>query len=101
MRAVRRVQFTLLVVTAAMTANVVGSIGSGGLIILHAARFLVGPLHGRLLPAAALGGSIFMVGAITVSRLIILQKILLIGVVTALFGAPALAIILYRVRRSA
>lgn len=102
--AVRRVQFTLLAVTAAMTASVVsmvGSIGFVGLVIPHAARFLVGPAHGRLLPATALGGAIFMVGADIVSRIIIPQQILPIGVVTALFGAPAFAIILYRVRRSA
>jgi iron complex transport system permease protein len=98
------VQFTLLGVTAAMTAAVVsmvGSIGFVGLVIPHAARFLVGPAHGRLLPATALGGAIFMVGADIVSRIIIPQQILPIGVVTALFGAPAFAIILYRVRRSA
>ncbi|QWW66236.1 iron ABC transporter permease [Rhizobium sp. WYJ-E13] len=101
---VRRVQFTLLAVTAAMTASVVsmvGSIGFVGLVIPHAARFLVGPAHGRLLPATALGGALFMVGADIISRIIIPQQILPIGVVTALFGAPAFAIILYRVRRSA
>jgi len=102
--AVRRVQFTLLAVTAAMTASVVsmvGSIGFVGLVIPHTARFLVGPAHGRLLPATALGGALFMVGADIISRIIIPQQILPIGVVTALFGAPAFAIILYRVRRSA
>lgn len=101
---VRRVQFILLAVTAAMTASVVsmvGSIGFVGLVIPHAARFLVGSAHGRLLPATALGGALFMVGADIISRIIIPQQILPVGVVTALFGAPAFAIILYRVRRSA
>ncbi|MBB4234197.1 iron chelate uptake ABC transporter family permease subunit [Rhizobium esperanzae] len=101
---VRRVQITLFGTTAAMTASVVsmvGSIGFVGLVIPHAARFLVGPAHGRLLPATALGGAIFMVGADIVSRIIIPQQILPIGVVTALFGAPAFAVILYRARRSA
>ncbi|EJC76702.1 ABC-type Fe3+-siderophore transport system, permease component [Rhizobium leguminosarum bv. trifolii WSM2012] len=101
---VRRVQIVLFGTTAAMTASVVsmvGSIGFVGLVIPHAARFLVGPSHGRLLPATALGGAIFMVGADIVSRIIIPQQILPIGVVTALFGAPAFAVILYRVRRSA
>ncbi|KZS52585.1 FecCD family ABC transporter permease [Rhizobium anhuiense] len=101
---VRRVQIALFGTTAAMTASVVsmvGSIGFVGLVIPHAARFLVGPAHGRLLPATALAGAIFMVGADIVSRIIIPQQILPIGVVTALFGAPAFAVILYRVRRSA
>ncbi|AXA38826.1 FecCD family ABC transporter permease [Rhizobium leguminosarum] len=102
--AVRRVQIVLFGMTAAMTASVVsmvGSIGFVGLVIPHAARFLVGPGHGRLLPATALGGAIYMVGADIVSRVIIPQQILPIGVVTALFGAPAFAIILHRVRGNA
>ena len=102
--AVRRVQILLFALTAAMTASVVsmvGSIGFVGLVIPHAARFLVGPGHRRLLPATALGGAIYMVGADIVSRIIIPQQVLPIGVVTALFGAPAFAVILYRVRRIA
>jgi iron complex transport system permease protein len=101
--AVRRVQVVLFGITALMTAAVVsmvGSIGFVGLVIPHAARFIVGPLHHRLLPATALGGAIFMVFADIVSRIIIPQQILPIGVVTALFGAPAFAIILFRARRS-
>ncbi len=102
--AVRRVQLVLLGTTALMTATVVsmvGAIGFVGLVIPHAARFLVGPAHDRLLPATALGGAIFMVGADIISRIIIPQQILPIGVVTALFGAPAFAAILYRARRTA
>ena len=101
--AVRRVQIVLFATTAVMTASVVsmvGSVGFVGLVIPHAARFLVGPSHGRLLPAAALGGAILMVAADIVSRIIIPQQILPIGVVTALFGAPAFALILYRVRKT-
>ncbi|MGO6986908.1 iron chelate uptake ABC transporter family permease subunit, partial [Rhizobium leguminosarum] len=80
---IRRVQIVLFGMTAVMTASVVsmvGSIGFVGLVIPHAARFLVGPGHGRLLPATALGGAIYMVGADIVSRVIIPQQILPIGV---------------------
>lgn len=102
--AVRRVQIVLLGATAVMTATVVsmvGSIGFVGLVIPHAARFLVGPGHSRLLPATALGGALFMISADIISRIIIPQQILPIGVVTALFGAPAFAVILYGARRTA
>ncbi|MBB3912888.1 FecCD family ABC transporter permease [Rhizobium fabae] len=102
--AVRRVQVVLLGATAVMTAvvvSMVGSIGFVGLVIPHAARFLVGPAHSRLLPATALGGALFMVAADIISRIIIPQQILPIGVVTALFGAPAFAVILYGFRRTA
>jgi iron complex transport system permease protein len=100
--AVNRVRTILLGATALMTAamvSIVGSIGFVGLVIPHAARFVVGPAHGRLLPASALIGAIFMVTADIVSRIIVPQQILPIGVVTALFGAPAFAIILYKARR--
>lgn len=98
---VRRLRITLFGLTAIMTASmvsIVGSIGFVGLVIPHAARFLVGSGHGRLLPASLMIGAIFMVLADIVSRIIIPQQILPIGVVTALFGAPAFAMILYRAR---
>lgn len=100
---VTRVRLTLFGLTALMTATMVGMVGCigfVGLVIPHAARFLVGPGHARLLPASLMAGAIFMVFADIVSRIIVPQQILPIGVVTALFGAPAFAFILYRARRS-
>jgi iron complex transport system permease protein len=102
--AVKRVRIVLLVTTALMTAvmvSIVGTVGFVGLIIPHAARFLVGPGHARLLPACLVGGAIFMVLADILSRTLITQQILPVGVVTALFGAPAFAVILYRAKRRA
>ncbi|MFS2150299.1 iron ABC transporter permease [Rhizobium sp. Rhizsp42] len=98
------IRIVLLALTALLTATmvcIVGSIGFVGLVIPHAARFVVGPGHGRLLPATAISGAIFMVIADIVSRVIIPQQVLPIGVVTALFGAPAFALILYKARRPA
>ena len=98
------VRGVLFAMTAAMTATMVamvGSIGFVGLVIPHAARFLVGPGHARLLPACLMIGAVFTVLADIVSRVLIPQQTLPIGVVTALFGAPAFAFILYRARRPA
>ncbi|WP_320198035.1 FecCD family ABC transporter permease [Agrobacterium sp. rho-13.3] len=100
---VRRVYIILAGVSALMTAimvSIVGSIGFIGLVIPHAARMIVGVRHGSLLPAAALIGAIFMIAADIVSRTIIAGQVLPIGVITALFGAPAFALILSQ-RRSA
>jgi iron complex transport system permease protein len=102
--AVRRVRLVLLATTAVMTAvmvSIVGTVGFVGLVIPHAARFLVGPGHARLLPACLAGGAIFMILADILSRVLVPQQILPIGVVTALFGAPAFAVILQRARRRA
>lgn len=84
-----------------MTATIVsmvGAIGFVGLVVPHAARFVVGPMHMRLLPACAIIGAIFMVTADIVSRVIVAQQTVPIGVVTALVGVPFFAIILYRAR---
>lgn len=102
--AVQRVRVVLLLVTALMTAtmvSMVGAIGFVGLVIPHAARFIVGPGHMRLLPACALVGALFIVVADIVSRIIIAPQVLPIGVVTALVGVPFFSVILYRARRVA
>lgn len=99
---VRRVYLILIGTAAMMTAvtvSIVGSIGFVGLVIPHAARIIVGVRHGLLLPASALTGAIFMIAADILSRVIIPGQVLPIGVITALFGAPAFALILSR-RRS-
>ncbi len=100
---VRRVYAVLIGVSAMMTAvmvSIVGSIGFIGLVIPHAARMVVGVRHGRLLPAAALIGAIFMIVADILSRIIIPGQVLPIGVITALFGAPVFALLLGQRRAS-
>ncbi|GJE61278.1 FecCD family ABC transporter permease [Methylobacterium trifolii] len=101
--AVQRIRIVLLVITALMTAtlvSMVGTIGFVGLVIPHAARFVVGHGHIRLLPTCALVGALFMVLADIVSRVAVAPQSLPVGVVTALVGVPFFSIILYRARRS-
>lgn len=101
--AVGRTRLVLFGITALMTATIVsmvGSIGFVGLVIPHATRFLVGQGHMRLLPACAFSGAIFMVLADIVSRSVMSQQTLPIGVVTALVGVPCFSFILYRARRT-
>lgn len=100
---VGRARIVLFALTAMMTATVVsmvGSIGFVGLVVPHAARFVVGPLHSRLLPACAIVGAIFMVLADIAARALIPQQVLPIGVVTALVGVPFFSIILYRFQKA-
>ena len=99
---VRRVQAVLIGAVTLMTAtmvSLVGSIGFVGLVVPHAARFVVGPRHGRLVPWAALAGAVFLIAADITSRILIPGQVVPIGVVTALVGAPAFALILVRGRR--
>ena len=100
---VEAVRVILFAVTALLTATIVsmvGSIGFVGLVVPHAARFIVGPSHARLLPTCVVTGGVFMVLADIVSRVILPQQVLPIGVVTALVGVPFFSLILYRSQRS-
>ncbi|WP_324707917.1 FecCD family ABC transporter permease [Pseudomonas fragi] len=94
---VRRVQLLLISCAALVTAvmvSIVGSIGFVGLVIPHAIRLLAGTGHGRLLPASALGGALFLIAADVLSRTLIKGQVIPVGVVTALVGAPVFALIL-------
>ncbi|MDP9839568.1 iron complex transport system permease protein [Neorhizobium huautlense] len=100
---VGRARILLFALTAMMTATIVsmvGTIGFVGLVVPHAARYVVGPLHIRLLPACAIVGAIFMILADIASRALIPQQVLPIGVVTALVGVPFFSVILYRFQRA-
>ncbi|MBB6487757.1 iron ABC transporter permease [Rhizobium lusitanum] len=100
---VGRARLGFFALTAMMTATIVsmvGSIGFVGLVVPHVARFIVGPLHVRLLPVCAIIGAMFMVLADIASRILIPQQVLPIGVVTALVGVPFFSVILYRFQRA-
>lgn len=100
---VRRARITFMTVTALLTATLVsvaGAIGFVGLVLPHAARFLVGPLHVRLVPATALIGAAFMVWVDAISRVAFGPSPLPIGVGTALIGVPCFIAIMFRRRRS-
>ncbi len=98
---VRKVQALLILSASLATAvmvSIVGSIGFVGLVVPHAARFLVGVRHIRLVPASALMGAIFLIAADVLSRIAVKGQVLPIGVITALVGAPVFALILVRGR---
>lgn len=100
--AVGRTRVILLLVTAVVTATLVssaGAIGFVGLVLPHVARFLVGPGHARLLPVTILTGAVFMVWADTLARSLFGAREVPVGVVTALLGVPAFAVLLARRRR--
>jgi iron complex transport system permease protein len=93
------VRLLLLLVTALVTATLVasaGAIGFVGLVLPHAARLLVGPGHRLLLPTTALVGAIFLVWVDTLARTVLDPQELPVGVVTALVGVPAFALLLRR-----
>lgn len=98
---VNRTRWILLALVAVLTGAAVavsGAIGFVGLMVPHAVRFVVGSSHRRIMPLAALAGASFMVWADTIARTLFDPRELPVGVVTALLGAPAFAVLLHRRR---
>lgn len=94
-----RLRWVLLVSGSLLTGvlvSVSGAIGFVGLLLPHAARMLVGRDHRRLLPIAALAGAIFLIWADTAARTMLNPQEVPVGVVTALLGAPAFALLVRR-----
>jgi iron complex transport system permease protein len=87
----RRLRTLIVACATLMTASVVaisGIIGWVGLLIPHAARLLVGPDFGRLLPLAMLMGAGFMLAVDTLCRTLATIEVPP-GVLTALIGTPS------------
>lgn len=86
----RRLRTLVVACATLMTASVVaisGIIGWVGLLIPHAARLVVGPDFGRLLPLAMLMGAGFMLAVDTLCRTLATIEVPP-GVLTALIGTP-------------
>lgn len=89
----------LMVLTSVITAAAVassGAIGFIGLLIPHAVRILASPMHRLLLPLSGIVGAIFLIWVDTFARTAFSPHELPAGVITALLGAPAFALVLKR-----
>jgi len=85
-------------VVGAATA-VAGTIGFVGLVVPHLLRPLVGAQPSRLLPASALGGAAMVLAADIAVRLVVPERDLKLGVLTALVGAPLFLHLIYKTRK--
>ena len=93
----------LFIVTAAVLAG--GAVSSGGLmgfvglIVPHAARFLVGEDNRRLIPASALLGASFVLGCDLLARVLFAPYELPVGILLNFLGGPFFLWLLLRQRR--
>ena len=81
---------------AAATVAVAGMIGFVGLVVPHMARMLVGPNYKDLVPVAAVMGSVTLLLADTVGRMLVPGMEIPVGVIMAMTGGP---FFLYMLRR--
>ncbi len=79
---------------------VAGAIGFVGLVVPHVLRPFVGAHPGRLLPASALGGAVMLLAADIAVRLVLPERDLKLGVLTALVGAPLFLHLIYKLRKA-
>ncbi len=82
---------SIFILTALVTGAVVsvsGMIGFIGMVVPHAVRLAIGADHRLLLPASALVGGTFLMGADTMARTVIAPTEIPVGIITALTGGP-------------
>jgi iron complex transport system permease protein len=91
---------TLATLVTASAVGLAGLIGFVGLIVPHVIRNLVGPDHRLLIPAAAIGGGVFLALCDAVARTVLAPVEIPVGVVTALCGGPFFLVILRRRRKT-
>ena len=84
----RRKLLIYAVILSGVATSVAGSIGFLGLVAPHIARKLVGPKHIKLIPTAALIGTLILLVGDTVSRNIIAPMEIPVGIVVAIIGVP-------------
>ena len=97
---VGRVRIVVFIVASLLVGSSVaasGSVGYVGLVVPHLIRLSLGSDNRLSIPAAALGGALFVIVADTVARTIIAPRELPVGAITALIGAPLFIYLLKRV----
>ena len=101
---VARVRIVIVIAASLGTAAAVavsGLIAFVGIIVPHAVRLLAGASYRLVLPLSLLFGAAFLVVADIAARSIAAPAEVPIGVVTAFFGAPFFAVVLWTSRKVA
>ena len=84
----RHIYLIITSIMIGLSVYCAGVIGFVGLIIPHAVRMIFGTDHKKLIPISALVGSIFMIFADALSRIIIPNSEMPIGILISMVGAP-------------
>jgi iron complex transport system permease protein len=97
-RGVRYRALAAVVLLVGAGVGAVGVIAFVGLMIPHAVRAVIGPRHAPVLLVSALAGSLLVLAADTLARLVANPVEIPIGAITAVIGAPAFFLLLRRTR---
>lgn len=91
----RRLVFYVALLTGTSVACV-GAIGFVGLVVPHLMRLSGGSNHRNLLPNSLICGAVLLIIADTLARTLASPAEIPIGIFTALFGAPFLAVMVWK-----
>ena len=97
-----RTRIVCMMITSVITASIIcftGVIGFIGLVAPHITRMIIGGDMRYLLPISGLIGAILLTGADILSRIIIPDQIISVGIMTAVIGIPFFGYLFMRVRR--
>lgn len=83
----------------ATTVSFTGTIGFVGLIIPHMVRMIMGSNYRKTLPFTAMFGMIFLLLCDNISRSLLSNSEIPIGIVTSIFGAPYFIYLVYKDRK--
>ena len=84
----RHIYLIITSIMIGLSVYCAGVIGFVGLIIPHVVRMLFGTDHKKLIPISALVGAIFMICADALSRIVIPNSEMPIGILISMIGAP-------------
>ncbi len=99
---VHRFRFQMLMLVAlqvALAVSVAGMIGFVGLVVPWMIRLAVGSLHRRVILASAIWGGALLALADLVARSLVSDRVVPVGVVTTILGAPLLVVLVSGARK--
>lgn len=100
---VEKTRMIFMMLSSLITASIIcftGTIGFIDLVAPHIARMVIGGDHRFLLPGSALVGALLLLGADTLSRVILAPAILPVGIMTSFLGVPFFVYLFLQIRRT-
>ncbi|MDD4653588.1 MAG: iron ABC transporter permease, partial [Methanothrix sp.] len=99
---VEKTRVIFMMLSSLITASIIcftGTIGFIDLVAPHVARMIIGGDHRFLLPGSALVGALLLLGADTLSRVVLAPAILPVGIMTSFLGVPFFVCLFLQRRR--
>jgi iron complex transport system permease protein len=100
---VEKTRVIFMMLSSLIAASIIcftGTIGFIDLVAPHIARMVVGADHRFLLPGSALVGALLLLGADTLSRVVLAPAILPVGIMTSFLGVPFFVYLFLQIRRT-